>query len=197
MARRPNGNPKKPLTQEELWHLRPLTRKEVYALPAEERVARARAHTRAATQKLEQVHPNRHNEFIAEHPTARRDASRRFRERYPEYVSAKLKDYKRYSRYGLTKEQYAAMLEKQGGVCAICFSECAYGKKLSVDHDHATGAVRGLLCVQCNLVIGNAADVPAICRSAAEYLERAAMQQVPLRETIPKPLLRLVRKAVI
>lgn len=79
---------------------------------------------------------------------------------------------------GITEAQYAAMLQKQNGVCAICHKpEWAKGGKfqevrdLAVDHDHATNAVRGLLCARCNTAIGLFLDDPIVCRLAAEYLE--------------------------
>lgn len=74
-------------------------------------------------------------------------------------------------KYGVTREQYGAMLLAQGGVCAIC-REVPTGKKgFMVDHDHTTGAVRGLLCSPCNSGIGGLRDKPALLRAAIEYLE--------------------------
>lgn len=58
------------------------------------------------------------------------------------------------ARYGITLEDYEALLVKQNGVCAICEEECKTGERLSVDHDHETGAVRGLLCRACNFRLG-------------------------------------------
>lgn len=57
--------------------------------------------------------------------------------------------------YGITPEQYDIMLEKQGGVCAICGqveTRMLNHKivRLSVDHNHKTGKIRGLLCHKCN-----------------------------------------------
>ena len=49
-------------------------------------------------------------------------------------------------KYGITPEAYAALLTKQGSACAICRRT----GRLSIDHDHATGKVRGLLCYRCN-----------------------------------------------
>jgi DNA repair exonuclease SbcCD ATPase subunit len=80
------------------------------------------------------------------------------------------------ARYGLTVEEYAKLLEKQGYACAICgtphYDE--NGKRLSIDHNHAKGfkAVRGLLCANCNFGLGLFKDSPTILRAAAEYLEQ-------------------------
>lgn len=57
--------------------------------------------------------------------------------------------------YKLTVEQYETILAYQGGVCYACReSEPVKGRRLSVDHDHTTGLVRGLLCSRCNPIIG-------------------------------------------
>lgn len=48
--------------------------------------------------------------------------------------------------------EYTAMLEKQGGVCAIC-GNAPKKRKLAVDHDHKTGSVRALLCIACNTAL--------------------------------------------
>lgn len=78
--------------------------------------------------------------------------------------------------YGITPEQYDQMFREQGGLCAICGLE---GKKtlatqrfaLHVDHDHKTGKVRGLLCHNCNTILGNAGDSPDVLVKAIAYLE--------------------------
>lgn len=54
-------------------------------------------------------------------------------------------------RYGITSDQYDKMLADQGGTCALCPNEISpYGRRLSIDHDHVTGRVRGILCLRCN-----------------------------------------------
>jgi uncharacterized protein YbaR (Trm112 family) len=64
------------------------------------------------------------------------------------------------------------MFEEQGGVCAICRNPEASKKIcLSVDHDHATGKVRGLLCMRCNTAIERIDNVPDFLKNAATYLE--------------------------
>jgi hypothetical protein len=79
------------------------------------------------------------------------------------------------TKYGITLVDYEAMLAVQKGVCAICSQPpTGYRKYLGVDHCHETGKVRGLLCVKCNVAIGQLLDQPNLLRRAAEYLERSA-----------------------
>lgn len=74
-------------------------------------------------------------------------------------------------RYGISVERYESMLEAQGGCCAIC-KKVQTGRRLFVDHDHATGAVRGILCQKCNSGIGMLGDTSNGVRSALAYLEK-------------------------
>lgn len=73
--------------------------------------------------------------------------------------------------YGLTIERYDELLELQGGKCAICRNR-PKKKRLAVDHDHVTGAVRGLLCSRCNHdLLGAGWDSVNVLRAAVSYLE--------------------------
>lgn len=69
--------------------------------------------------------------------------------------------------YGLTDQDLGAMLRAQCGRCAICGD----GGRLQIDHDHETGAVRGLLCPRCNIAIGTFDDDRSRLLAAARYLE--------------------------
>ena len=74
-------------------------------------------------------------------------------------------------RYGITLKDYEALLEKQGNKCAICETTNPRGRgKFNVDHCHASGVVRSLLCVMCNMMIGMANDCPDVLRKAASYV---------------------------
>lgn len=75
--------------------------------------------------------------------------------------------------YGVTVEEYDAKLEEQDGRCAICRKR-PRRKKLHVDHDHETGAVRGLLCFRCNAGLGNFLDNPRSLKRAYQYLKQYA-----------------------
>jgi len=79
----------------------------------------------------------------------------------------------------------AAKYVEQEGCCAICrtsypeppYAEREAGAKyLSFDHDHVTGALRGLICHNCNRGIGNLQDSPEYLRAAADYLESFALE---------------------
>jgi predicted nucleic acid-binding Zn ribbon protein len=91
----------------------------------------------------------------------------RWRQRSPHYNRMYL--------YGLSQDEYEAMLARQGGGCAICGTTDWPGKdhRPHVDHDHETKRVRGLLCDSCNQGLGRFADDPARLRAAAAYLEAA------------------------
>lgn len=74
--------------------------------------------------------------------------------------------------YGITAEEYQGILDAQGGACAICQRARGVKKRLSVDHCHATGLVRGLLCTSCNKhVLGQARDEIEFFQRAIGYLE--------------------------
>jgi hypothetical protein len=77
--------------------------------------------------------------------------------------------------YGIGNDEYDAMLSKQKGVCAICHqpeTKIMRGKvsKLQVDHCHATGRVRGLLCHRCNSMLSHIELDIDMFRRTVEYL---------------------------
>lgn len=84
--------------------------------------------------------------------------------------------------YGLTVEQYDELLSGQGGGCAICGTQTppARGGCFAVDHDHETGAVRGLLCIECNSGLGMFKDEVDLLQSAIVYLATAQATETPI-----------------
>lgn len=84
------------------------------------------------------------------------------------------------ARYNITRDQYDALMARQGGGCAICGGTNDNGTALHVDHDHSCcpdrkrscgACVRGLLCEDCNRVLGMMQDDVKRLRKAADYLE--------------------------
>ena len=80
-------------------------------------------------------------------------------------------------KYGMTLEEYDAMLEGQGGGCFICGRPPREDTSLHVDHDHSTGKVRGILCFCCNNALADFREEPVLLRKAAAYLSWHANQE--------------------
>lgn len=83
------------------------------------------------------------------------------------------RSYRLQRRYGITAADADAMLEAQGGLCAVCCERPAE----HVDHDHLTGKVRGMLCFCCNQGLGNFRDRADVMRAAIAYLETHSWQK--------------------
>lgn len=108
--------------------------------------------------------------WVRDHPDEARERWRKGYRRNAERIRREklAQHYRR--KYGLTIEQRDQMLERQGGLCAICRRKPVGGGVLHVDHCHATGVVRALLCTKCNTLIGLADENPDTLRAAIDYL---------------------------
>lgn len=93
----------------------------------------------------------------------------------PEKVKAKYHKYTKttrlFHRYNLSSEEFNSLLDTQNKLCAICFGINKSGRSLSVDHNHTTGKVRGLLCHKCNVGIGLFNDRIDLLVNAISYLK--------------------------
>lgn len=120
--------------------------------------------------------------YRVDHPDRQRAATNAWKEKNPD----KVREHQRRAnakrntglanrdmwRYGITRADYENMYHTQGGVCAIC-SKPPIKTRLSVDHNHDTGQVRGLLCRPCNSVLGLAGDKIERLEAAIGYLRMA------------------------
>lgn len=96
--------------------------------------------------------------------------AREYRKNTDRYIDTGLRN-----TYGITRDDFEAMLNTQGGVCAICKQEetsMFRGKRrrLSVDHNHITGKVRALLCCHCNSIVGRSFENVDILYAAIAYI---------------------------
>ncbi len=82
--------------------------------------------------------------------------------------------------YGLNPGEYDKIYSAQGGKCFICRRATGKTRKLSVDHSHETGRVRGLLCRPCNNMLGHLRDDPEAFSRAASYLKRPPANEILL-----------------
>jgi Recombination endonuclease VII len=106
----------------------------------------------------------------------KRRLEREYRKDYYNSPDRKLKYRQKYieKKFEIPYSEYNKMFEEQKGVCAICSkpetsSKCTY---LSIDHDHSTMKIRGLLCVSCNRGLGMFWDNPELLQNAINYLNR-------------------------
>jgi hypothetical protein len=99
------------------------------------------------------------------------------RKRYRDNPDLKKRQHLKY-KYGITLEEYKQKIQEQGYKCYICKADKpgGNGTYFYVDHNHATGQVRDLLCHNCNYVIGYAKENKDILLSVIEYLSKWEVQ---------------------
>jgi len=111
-------------------------------------------------------------QWYAKHPERAREIARQSRAQ--PHVKTSRRDYRLMKEYGITQEMFEGMVESQGGGCALCGRHAdEVAKGLVVDHCHATGKIRGVLCGPCNNALGLLLDNPETCENAAAYLRGA------------------------
>jgi hypothetical protein len=101
----------------------------------------------------------------------RKELNKKNRQYHANHIE-EIKNSRKQHLYNITQEQYNELFYKQNGNCAICGKNQSELKKvLSVDHNHITGKVRGLLCSKCNFGIGNLNDDINMLTQAIIYLK--------------------------
>ena len=117
---------------------------------------------------------------LSEFYPARENKSSGVRGRCRDCDLVRRRDYSLRLNYGISLKEYEELFTQQNGVCAICKQPgmvVRYGKELSlhVDHCHTTGAVRGLLCSQCNTALGQLREDPEIIESLLAYVRERVL----------------------
>lgn len=115
-----------------------------------------------------------HVQYAKSHREQYRESTSLWRERNSDKQKERSKNYRRTLRRHISIEEYKTLLLVQEYKCAIChLPEPVEKKDLAVDHDHATGIIRGLLCSRCNLALGLFRDSVSSLESAIHYLTRS------------------------
>jgi hypothetical protein len=91
---------------------------------------------------------------------------------YMERLTATRRQHDLKRKYGISPDEYKALLHQQNGECLICGSTGG-SRRLAVDHCHSTGLVRGLLCTSCNQGLGFFKDEISLLRRAIDYVGAA------------------------
>jgi hypothetical protein len=103
-------------------------------------------------------------------------AARRIRIDQPERYAKYRKQHNQYlkkRRYGVTQDQFEKMLVDQNNMCKICGNEFKSTKDTHIDHCHDTNVVRGILCNNCNMALGQFNDNLDIMENAIKYLQNS------------------------
>lgn len=141
-------------------------------LTAEEKKVRQRESSRKYVAKnLEKVRA-----YAREHQRTYRKKPERaayMKEYLRDYYKKNREKYWNYRGVNCTEEVYAQLLNEQNNQCAICHT-LPTKKAFAADHDHVTGRIRGLLCHNCNLLIGHARDNANTLHAAIAYLRKSS-----------------------
>lgn len=131
---------------------------------------------RAQAKRYRIRHPERkaaqNRSWALAHPQEIKDKHAKWRSKNPDKV---LNNYLK-TRFKISLEKYNEILSIQEGVCAICnghekqLSPKGFPKRLSVDHCHKTGKIRGLLCDRCNTSLGRLEENVELIQSLANYI---------------------------
>lgn len=110
-----------------------------------------------------------HRAWVAKNKPEVAAKMRKYRADHPDYF----KHYDRKRLYNIDAETFTAMLDQQEHRCAICRADApSKAGTFHVDHDHTTGKIRGLLCHNCNVGLGNFRSSKVFLTAAIEYLLR-------------------------
>lgn len=117
---------------------------------------------------------DRNKRWVLRNPGRMAELNREWNKKNPERRGVLNRKSRLSTNYGMTQSEYESMLAKQEGKCAICRTDTPTGKwkVFAVDHCHATGSVRGLLCNECNRGMGLLRDSAELLRRAADYLDQ-------------------------
>lgn len=116
----------------------------------------------------------------AKHPERARARARQWQLQHPQACRQHGRTARTRYLYGISREQYDALLAEQQGRCAICgTTKPGKSGRFHYDHDHTTGEFRGFLCARCNLGIGYFQDRSELLRAAAAYVLSHRVPEVP------------------
>lgn len=152
------------------WVCRPCNRRRVKAWAATEHgKARQRIHKKTFSQSAK-------GKAARKAFWARPDVKQRAEERRVKYRATVQGRYKAFEQllrraYGINVEDWARMYDTQSGKCAACRDSLTFDRNTHVEHNHATGTIRGLVCRWCNVALGFAKDDTSRLRALIRYLE--------------------------
>jgi len=133
-----------------------------------------RANCKICNKEYRKKHSARIKMYNVKYCAENKDKLRAAKSAYDKLNKDRIRDYQMQKNYGISLEDRQVLSESQEHCCGICtISEVDTSSgRLSIDHDHASGVVRGLLCQPCNVAIGSLKDSSAVALKASEYLKK-------------------------
>ena len=118
------------------------------------------------TEKAKEKTKIRNQRWYSNNKEKSKIKSKEYHKKNPEYrIKSCVK------KYGLSLEDFKKIFKEQNGCCKICGKhQSEFKKRLSVDHNHSTGKVRGLLCINCNRGLGSFKDNIKNLKTAVVYI---------------------------
>jgi len=113
------------------------------------------------------------NKRMAYQKTISKFSKQKAYNKYYQSNSLKFRDYYYKKHYGITLEDYDNLLKEQNNKCAICNKES--NKRLLIDHSHETNKIRGLLCRNCNVLLGHAFENIEVLEKTIDYIKKWRM----------------------
>ncbi len=110
------------------------------------------------------IHGQRYKEWVLANPDGNRQRNKKYRKAKPDRFAV----YHIRKNYKVSLEEAERLFEQKEKGCEVCKVQ----GPMHIDHDHKTGAVRGILCHGCNLAFGHAKESPEILRALADYAEK-------------------------
>jgi hypothetical protein len=152
--------------------------KEQYQKNRQERASYARSYYEKNKDRIKELGRQKYEQNKELHSKKHKE----FRKQNPDIVKERDKGYYFKKKYGITTHQLADMWTSQNGKCGNpgCLSTLVRGKAgFAVDHCHETGRVRGLLCMKCNVSLGNVKDSVSRLLGLIKYLKHHANRPTP------------------
>ena len=135
----------------------------------EELLEEAKKKRRATQKRYNDAHKEEIKQQRALYNETHKEEHRRYSQAHPEAY----RSYRLNRDFGITITDYDVMFETQNGRCAICGRhQDGFKRRFSVDHDHITGKIRELLCIDCNTVLGHIHDDSDFLEKVITYLKR-------------------------
>lgn len=110
--------------------------------------------------------------YLKNHEEAKAKMRKRAKERWASMSVDERRDLKLRQAYGVSLQEWSALLEEQGGKCAVCKTSEAGKRGWQTDHCHTSGNVRGILCIGCNTALGLVKENIDTLQALVEYLRR-------------------------